>query len=138
VTRDKNTCLSYTQVLRDLFRQSSTRLQSSEISNLFFTPNHLFVTTSCQNIHEGVPSVSLYAFYCGPLHRTRVRSHDGHMTLPLAQQGSRVVEILDCSMRDQQQIAVVQDSGDLSVFDFNTERGRWIFRPQGMVQRTHC
>lgn len=56
----------------------------------------------------GVPSVSLYAFYCGPLHRTRVRSHDGHMTLPLAQQGSRVVEILDCSMRDQQQIAVVR------------------------------
>ena len=42
-----------------------------------------------------------------------VGSHDSHMTLPLPQQYSRVVKILDCSVPNYQQIAVV--SGTLLV-----------------------
>ena len=128
---------------------------------------------------QSPPSVCLYAFYCGPLQCTMVGSHDSHMTLPLPQQYSRVVEILDCSVPNYQQIAVVsdtplvagivtntfntfspqhsslpptppphthththahthtrmqvQESGDLTVFDFNGDNGCWSFKSQGVV-----
>lgn len=112
---------------------------------------------------QSPPSVCLYAFYCGPLQCTTVGSHDSHMTLPLPQQYSRVVEVLDCLVPNYQQIAVVsgtpllagiitntfntlpssppshthtrmqvQESGDLTVFDFNGDNGCWSFKSQGV------
>lgn len=70
-----------------------------------------FLIPSASDIDaQGPPSVCLYTFYCGPLQCTTVESHDSHMTLPLPQQYSRVVEILDCSVPNYQQIAVVSGS----------------------------